>query len=178
MPLPDGKVLKVLGERPKDKAKFLIGAKAGDKKQEEIVMVKDFSEVFPDDLSGLPPIQYIEFRIELTPEETPLNKLTVKNRYPLPRIDDLFDQLQGSQFFSKVDLRSGDIHLYGQKNSLPFLGMANGVADALSRKERVKPKRVRDMNMILQLSIKDRILAAQKESVDESAGLQEGSDEM
>ncbi|GJZ30474.1 putative nucleotidyltransferase, ribonuclease H [Tanacetum coccineum] len=36
-----------------------------------------------------------------------LNKLTVKNRYPLPRIDDLFDQLQGSQFFSKIDLRSG-----------------------------------------------------------------------
>nr|GFA53306.1 hypothetical protein [Tanacetum cinerariifolium] len=34
-----------------------------------------------------------------------LNKLTVKNRYPLPRIDDLFDQLQGSQFFSKIDLR-------------------------------------------------------------------------
>ncbi|GJT36497.1 hypothetical protein Tco_0926916 [Tanacetum coccineum] len=36
-----------------------------------------------------------------------LNKLTVKNRYPLLRIDDLFDQLQGSQFFSKIDLRSG-----------------------------------------------------------------------
>ncbi|GKA66487.1 putative reverse transcriptase domain-containing protein [Tanacetum coccineum] len=36
-----------------------------------------------------------------------LNKLTVKNRYPLPRIDDLFDQLQGSRFFSKIDLRSG-----------------------------------------------------------------------
>nr|GEU77713.1 putative reverse transcriptase domain-containing protein [Tanacetum cinerariifolium] len=35
-----------------------------------------------------------------------LNKLTVKNRYPLPRIDDLFDQLQGSQFFSKIDLRN------------------------------------------------------------------------
>ncbi|GKF19212.1 hypothetical protein Tco_0067850, partial [Tanacetum coccineum] len=36
-----------------------------------------------------------------------LNKLTVKNRYPLPRIDDLFDQLQGSQFFPKIDVRSG-----------------------------------------------------------------------
>ncbi|GKE55667.1 putative reverse transcriptase domain-containing protein, partial [Tanacetum coccineum] len=49
---------------------------------------------------------------------------------------------------------------------------------ALSRKERVKPKRVRAMNMILQSSIKDRILAAQKEAVDESAGLQKGLDEM
>ena len=36
-----------------------------------------------------------------------LNKLTVKNRYPLPRIDDLFDQLQGANYFSKIDLRSG-----------------------------------------------------------------------
>ncbi|GKA50365.1 putative reverse transcriptase domain-containing protein [Tanacetum coccineum] len=51
-------------------------------------------------------------------------------------------------------------------------GKANVVADALSRKERVKPKRVSAMNMTLQSSIKDRILAAQKEAVDESAGLQ------
>ncbi|KAJ0765680.1 putative nucleotidyltransferase, Ribonuclease H [Helianthus annuus] len=36
-----------------------------------------------------------------------LNKVTVKNRYPLPRIDDLFDQLQGSSYYSKIDLRSG-----------------------------------------------------------------------
>ncbi|GJY16858.1 putative reverse transcriptase domain-containing protein [Tanacetum coccineum] len=50
-------------------------------------------------------------------------------------------------------------------------GMANVVADALSRKERVKPKRVRDMNMTLQSGIKDRILTAQKEVVDEFAGL-------
>jgi hypothetical protein len=36
-----------------------------------------------------------------------LNKVTIKNRYPFPRIDDLFDQLQGAQCFSKIDLRSG-----------------------------------------------------------------------
>ncbi|GKE13351.1 hypothetical protein Tco_1416902 [Tanacetum coccineum] len=36
-----------------------------------------------------------------------LNKLIVKNCYPLPRIDDLFDQLQGSSVYSKIDLRSG-----------------------------------------------------------------------
>ncbi|GKE57152.1 putative reverse transcriptase domain-containing protein, partial [Tanacetum coccineum] len=36
-----------------------------------------------------------------------LNKLTVKNRYPLPRIDDLFDQIQGSSVYSKIDLQSG-----------------------------------------------------------------------
>jgi len=36
-----------------------------------------------------------------------LNKVTIKNRYPLPRIDDLFDQLKGACVFSKIDLRSG-----------------------------------------------------------------------
>jgi hypothetical protein len=36
-----------------------------------------------------------------------LNKVTIKNRYPLPRIDDLLDQLQGARVFSKVDLHSG-----------------------------------------------------------------------
>ncbi|GJX46234.1 putative reverse transcriptase domain-containing protein [Tanacetum coccineum] len=51
-------------------------------------------------------------------------------------------------------------------------GKANVVADTLSRKETVKPKRVRAMNMILRSCIKDRILTAQKEAVDESAGLQ------
>ncbi|GJY91023.1 putative reverse transcriptase domain-containing protein [Tanacetum coccineum] len=55
---------------------------------------------------------------------------------------------------------------------------ANVVANALSRKEKVKPKRVRAMNMILQSSIKDRILAAQKEATDEFAVLQKGLDEM
>ncbi|GJU90807.1 putative reverse transcriptase domain-containing protein [Tanacetum coccineum] len=51
-------------------------------------------------------------------------------------------------------------------------GKANVVADALSRKERVKPKRIQAMNMTLQSSIKDKILAAQIEASDESAGLQ------
>ncbi|GKD62024.1 putative reverse transcriptase domain-containing protein, partial [Tanacetum coccineum] len=57
-------------------------------------------------------------------------------------------------------------------------GKVNVTADALSRKERVKPKRVRAMNMTLQSSIKDRILAVQKEAVDEFAGLHNGLDKM
>ena len=36
-----------------------------------------------------------------------LNKVTVKNKYPLPRIDDVFDQIQGARYISKIDLRSG-----------------------------------------------------------------------
>ncbi|GJS97823.1 putative reverse transcriptase domain-containing protein [Tanacetum coccineum] len=145
IPLPDGKVLRVVGERPNETARLLMSAKASDKKQEEVVVVRDFPEVFLDDLSGLPPIREIEFRIELIPEVTPvakspyrlapseleelsrqlkelqdkeLNKLTVKNRYPLLRINDLFAQLQGSQFFSKIDL-SNDINIDLSKE---FLG--------------------------------------------------------
>nr|GFC09938.1 putative reverse transcriptase domain-containing protein [Tanacetum cinerariifolium] len=148
IPLLDGKVLRVLGERQEVKARLLMSAKASDKNLEEIIVVIDFSEVFPDYLSGLPLVQEIEFQIELIPgatlvEQSPyrvapseleelsgqlkklqdkgfirpssfpwgasvlfvkkkdgsfrmcidnreLNKLTVKNRYPLPRIDDLF----------------------------------------------------------------------------------------
>ncbi|GJZ23455.1 putative reverse transcriptase domain-containing protein [Tanacetum coccineum] len=134
IPLLDGKVLKVLGERPEENARLLMSTKASDKKQEEIVVVRDFPKVFLDDLSGLLPLCEIEFQIELIPGAIPivkspyrlapseleelsgqlkelhdkeLNKLTIKNRYLLPRIDDLFDQLQGSQFFSKINIRSG-----------------------------------------------------------------------
>ncbi|GJZ49542.1 putative reverse transcriptase domain-containing protein [Tanacetum coccineum] len=142
IPLPDGSVLRVLGERPDEKVRFLMGVK----KQEEIVVVRDFPEVFPEDLSGLPSIWEIEFRIELTSGATPvakspyhlapseleklsgqlkelqdkeLNKLTVKNCYSLPRIDDLFDQLQGSQFFSKIDLRSRYHQLRVHEDDIP-----------------------------------------------------------
>ncbi|GJR02295.1 putative reverse transcriptase domain-containing protein [Tanacetum coccineum] len=48
-----------------------------------------------------------------------LNKLTIKNRYPLPRIDDLFDQLQGSRYFSKIDLRSGYHQLRVHEDDIP-----------------------------------------------------------
>ncbi|GJS08688.1 putative reverse transcriptase domain-containing protein [Tanacetum coccineum] len=48
-----------------------------------------------------------------------LNKLTVKNRYPLPRIDDLFDQPQGSNIYSKIDLRSGYHQLRVREQDIP-----------------------------------------------------------
>ncbi|KAI3827213.1 hypothetical protein L1987_01285 [Smallanthus sonchifolius] len=48
-----------------------------------------------------------------------LNKLTIKKRYPLPRINDLFDQLQGSSWISKIDLRSGYHHVKVREEDVP-----------------------------------------------------------
>ncbi len=49
-----------------------------------------------------------------------LNKLTVKNSYPLPRIDEIFDQLRGAKFFSKIDLRSGYHQIRIDPSSIPL----------------------------------------------------------
>ncbi|GJZ39712.1 putative reverse transcriptase domain-containing protein [Tanacetum coccineum] len=107
--------------------------KSEGKQLKDLPTVRDFLEVFPEDLSGLPPARPMEFQIDLIPRAAPvaqapyrlapsemkelseqLQELSdkgfirpMKNRYPLPRIDDLFDQLQGSSIYSKIDLRSG-----------------------------------------------------------------------
>nr|GEV83773.1 putative reverse transcriptase domain-containing protein [Tanacetum cinerariifolium] len=97
-----------------------------------------------------------------------LNKLTVKNRYPLLRIDDLFDQLQGSSIYTKIDLRSGYHQLRVQEEDIPKTAFrtrkANVVADALCRKERIKPLRVRALVMTIGLDLPKKILGAQTEA--------------
>nr|GEV06708.1 transposon Ty3-G Gag-Pol polyprotein [Tanacetum cinerariifolium] len=138
--------------------------KSNEKRLKDVPIVQDFPNVFPEDLSGIPPTRQVEFQIDLVPRATPvarapyrlapsemkelsdqlkelankgfirpssspwgapvlfvkkkdrsfrmcndyqeLNKMTVKNYYQLPRIDDLFDQLQGSRVYSKIDMRS------------------------------------------------------------------------
>nr|GEY61560.1 putative reverse transcriptase domain-containing protein [Tanacetum cinerariifolium] len=96
--------------------------KSEGKRLEDVSIVIDFLEVFPKDLSSIPPARQVDsspwgapvlfvkkkdgsFRMCIDYHE--LNKLMVNNRYPLLRIDDLIDQLQGSSVYSKINLRSG-----------------------------------------------------------------------
>nr|GEY09576.1 hypothetical protein [Tanacetum cinerariifolium] len=83
--------------------------KSKEKQLKDVPIVQDFPEVFLEDFRGAL-VLFVKnkdgsFRMCIDYRE--LNKLMVKNRYPLPRIDDLFDQLQGSSVYSKIDLRSG-----------------------------------------------------------------------
>jgi hypothetical protein len=48
-----------------------------------------------------------------------LNEVTIKNKYPLPRIEDLFDQMKGASMFSKIDLRSGYHQLKIRESDIP-----------------------------------------------------------
>ncbi|GJT24463.1 putative reverse transcriptase domain-containing protein [Tanacetum coccineum] len=103
--------------------------KVNEPKLKDILVVRELPGVFPKDLLGLPPSRKVEFRIDLILGAMPvakspyhyreLNKLTIKNRYPLPRIDDLFDLLQGSRYFSKIDLRSGYHQLKVREEDIP-----------------------------------------------------------
>ncbi|GKB19964.1 putative reverse transcriptase domain-containing protein [Tanacetum coccineum] len=151
--------------------------KSEGKQIKDVPIVRDFPEVFPEDLPGLPPARPVEFQIDLIPGAAPvarapyrlapsemkelseqlqelsdkgfirhssspwgapilfvkkkdgsfrmcidcreLNKLTVKNRYPLLRIDDLFDQIQGSSIYAKINLRSSYHQLRVRKHDIP-----------------------------------------------------------
>nr|GEZ38189.1 reverse transcriptase domain-containing protein [Tanacetum cinerariifolium] len=143
--------------------------------------------------------KYLHLFARTAPSSSELNKLMVKNRYPLPRIDDLFDQLQGSSVYSKIDLRSGYHQLRVREEDIPktafrtryghyefqvmMCGLTNApavfmdlmnrkelnmrqrrwlellsdydcdIADALSRKEREPPLRVRALVMTIGLDL-------------------------
>nr|GEW14894.1 reverse transcriptase domain-containing protein [Tanacetum cinerariifolium] len=255
-PLPDGKVLRVLGERPEEKTRLLMIAKASDNKQEEIVVVRDFPEspnrLAPSELEELSgQLKELQDKGFIRPSSSPLealvlfvkkkdgsfrmcsdykelNKLTVKNRYSLPRIDDLFDQLQG--FIENFSMISKSLTIltkkcktfdWGEEQESAFqtlkdklcnalvLALPNrpkyfvvyydmskiGLGCMLMQRElfsdydceiRYHPGKVnmltdalsRAMILTLQSSIKDRILTAQKEAMDESVGIQKTLDEM
>src|SRR5512141_2002235 len=144
---------------------------------ESVPIVCEYPDVFPEELTRMPPDREIEFAIELAPGTAPiakrpyrmaanelaevkrqieeleskgyvrpssspwgapvllvkkkdgsermvidyraLNEVTIKNKYPLPRIDDLFDQLKGARVFSKIDLRSGYHQLKIRSEDIP-----------------------------------------------------------
>ncbi|GJV71175.1 putative reverse transcriptase domain-containing protein [Tanacetum coccineum] len=130
--------------------------KSEKKRLEDVPIVRDFPDVFPEDLPARAPYRLAPSEMKelseqlkelfdkgfIRPSSSPwgapvlfvkkkdgsfrmcidyreLNKLTVKNRYPLPRIDDLFDQLQGSSVYSKIDLRSGYHQLRVREEDIP-----------------------------------------------------------
>nr|GFB55912.1 hypothetical protein [Tanacetum cinerariifolium] len=84
-----------------------------EKRLVDVPIIRDFPKVFPDDLTRLPPPRQVKFRIKLVPRVAP-------NRYPLLRIDDLFDQLQGSRMYSKIDLRSSYHQLRIKEEDIPI----------------------------------------------------------
>ena len=144
---------------------------------DEILVVREFPNVFPNDIARLPPEREVEFTIDLIPGIEPisippyrmaptelrefkaqleeflskgfirssispwgapvlfvkkkdgslrlcidyrkLNRVTIRNQYPLPRIDELFNQLQGSRVYSKIDLKSGYHQLRVQESDGP-----------------------------------------------------------
>ncbi|GJY64481.1 putative reverse transcriptase domain-containing protein [Tanacetum coccineum] len=96
--------------------------KSKEERLEDVTVIRDFPEVFPEELPGLPPSRQVEFRIDLVPGAAPVhwNKLTIKNRYLLPRIDHLFDQLQGSSVYSKIDLQFGYHQLRIKEEDIPI----------------------------------------------------------
>ena len=156
---------------------FIVDRRQEGTRLEDIPIIKQFPDVFPDDISVLPPDREVEFTIDLIPETEPisippyrmapaelrelkaqledllskgfirpsispwgapvlfvkkkygslrlcidyrqLNRVTIRNQYPLPRIDELFDQLQGSRVYSKIDLRSGYHQLRVQESDVP-----------------------------------------------------------
>ncbi|GJX44740.1 putative reverse transcriptase domain-containing protein [Tanacetum coccineum] len=74
IPVEDGRIIRVHGERAVGIAKALKSAKEDEPKLNDISVVREFKDVFPEDLSGLPPQRQVEFRIDLVPGATPVAK--------------------------------------------------------------------------------------------------------
>ena len=171
------KASKMLHKSYQGSLAYAIELRDSGSRLEDILVVREFSDVFPEDLPGIPPGREIDFQIELalgiepiskasyrmaplelkefkvqmeevvskgfvrlstSPWGAPflfvkkkdgslrlcidyreLNKVTIRNQYPLPRIDYLFDQLQGARVFSKIDLRSGYHQLKIRSEDVP-----------------------------------------------------------
>nr|GEU56966.1 reverse transcriptase [Tanacetum cinerariifolium] len=172
-----GKVYSLTRDQAANSSASLLDTSSDGPSLETHPIVQDFSDVFSEELLGIPPERKVEFGIELIPSTQPiskapyrmapielkklkeqlqelldlgfirpsvspwgalvlfmkkkdgsmrlcidyrdLNRVTIRDRYPLPRIDDLFDQLQGVKFFSKIDLISGYHQLQVKEQDIP-----------------------------------------------------------
>nr|GEY32281.1 hypothetical protein [Tanacetum cinerariifolium] len=158
IPLPDGKVLRVLKEKPDDKMRQLKSAKAKDKKQREIVMVRDF----PEELSGqLKELQDKGF-IRSSSSSWGAPMLFVKKMDGSLRFIENFSKIAKSLTILTQKCKTFD---WGEEQELAFQTLKDKLCNAPVL---ALPEGLKDFV----LSIKDRILAAQKEAVDEFAGLQ------
>ncbi|GKA06168.1 putative reverse transcriptase domain-containing protein [Tanacetum coccineum] len=95
IPLPNGAILRILGERPEEKVRHSKSAKVKEQKLKDIVVVRNFSEVFPDDLLGLPPSREIKFRIDLIPGAMSIAKSPY--RLTTSKMEELSSQLRQIQ---------------------------------------------------------------------------------
>ncbi|KAA3484324.1 reverse transcriptase [Gossypium australe] len=77
---------------------YILDTRVPGLKIDQVPTVNEFTDMFSEELPRLPPKWEVEFTIELMP----LNKVTIKNKYSLPRIDDLFDQLKGVTYFQRL----------------------------------------------------------------------------
>ncbi|GJS17896.1 putative reverse transcriptase domain-containing protein [Tanacetum coccineum] len=98
--------------------------KSEEKRLEDVLIVREFSEIFPEHLPRLPPARQVEFQIDLVPGAAPVAQAPYRLKPAemqelSTQIDDLFDQLQGSRVYSKIDLRSGYHQLKVHEEDIP-----------------------------------------------------------
>ncbi|GJR78102.1 putative reverse transcriptase domain-containing protein [Tanacetum coccineum] len=109
IPLLDGKIELIPGATPVAKSLYWLAPSELEELSGQLKELQDKGFIRPSLSPWGVPVLFVKKKdgpFKMCIDYREFNKLTVKNRYPLPRIDDLFDQLQGSQFFSKIDLRS------------------------------------------------------------------------
>nr|GEU38862.1 putative reverse transcriptase domain-containing protein [Tanacetum cinerariifolium] len=112
----------ILGAAPVSRAPYRLAPSEMKELSEQLQELSGKGFIRPSSSPWGAPILFVKkndgsFRMCIDYRE--LNKMTVKNRYPLPRIDDLFDQLQGSSIYSKIDLRSGYHQLRVREQDIP-----------------------------------------------------------
>ncbi|GKD53754.1 putative reverse transcriptase domain-containing protein, partial [Tanacetum coccineum] len=117
-----GQIDLIPGAAPVARAPYRLAPSEMKELSEQLQELSDKGFIRPSSSPWGAPVLFVKkkdgsFRMCIDYRE--LNKLTVKNRYPLPRIDDLFDQLQGSNIYSKIDLRSGYHQLRVREQDIP-----------------------------------------------------------